>query len=77
MNDIGIEGIEHLANAFENNMVKLIYTFSISFPFFNFFLTQTLITLDLSWNNIGIEGAKHLARIFQNNKVNSLSLRFF
>ncbi len=68
-NQIGDNGVQHLANALLNNTVK----FFFCFHFHNFDLRifkQTLIDLNIADNNIGNESVQYLIDGLQNNRVN-------
>ncbi len=64
MNEISTQGAEHLANALQQNVVRLLVPLDSYAS-----ISQTLTTLDLGGNEIGAQGAKHLANALQQNMV--------
>ncbi len=72
MNEIGLQGAKHLANALAQNQVTPLVLLYIE-PFIHYFL-QTLTTLVLFGNEIGAQGAEHLANALQQNRVTSFAV---
>ncbi len=67
-NEVGDEGVKHLANALQQNQVtQNVPSFAIS-PFILYF-SQTLTILNLSSNEIGDEEAQHVANALKHNQV--------
>jgi hypothetical protein len=69
INQIGQKGVQHLADALEQNKVTLIPPHSSYQSFLTRHFTQTLTALYLSNNQIGDQGAQHLADVLKQNKV--------
>lgn len=67
-NEIGDEGMRHLANALQMNNVRQMFFFHQSHVYQSY-LTQRLTTLYLARNQIGNTGARYLADILQTNAV--------
>ena len=69
---VGIEGIEHLANALQHNRCE-ISPARLSCVCANYTIfRRPLTTLDLTMNCIGNEGVKHLAHASRRNTVKSV-----
>jgi Ran GTPase-activating protein (RanGAP) involved in mRNA processing and transport len=66
-NQIGDQGVKHLADALKSNQVNehVFQTYLIKY----FLFLKTLSVLALGNNKIGDEGAKYLAEALQNNTV--------
>jgi hypothetical protein len=73
--EIDDNGVQHIADALRNNIVRMIHYFSSDIDCLPFL--KTLTSLKLGQNRIGEAGAQHLADALRGNTVGLFFFSFY